>query len=373
MLKFTTFLSLLAACSARKCKDIAVPVSLTAQNAVFDLEVPLTKIEVTNFALNLAQQGRSYPSLIQKGFKNVSGNYHLAATYCEPDHGPGNELQIITHGIGFDREYWDFPHNNYNYSYVAKAVDQHGYSTLTWDRLGVGASSKGHPVNEIQAYLEIEALRELTSLATQGKIEGVDCSFNRVVHVGHSFGSVLSYALANLYPDLTDAIVLTGFSQVPSFLPGFVLGNNFIPVKASPLALKYPKGYVVPASATGVQTAFFAEGDFDPKVLELAYKTGQAATPGELLTVGTPAGVKSAFTGPVLVITGERDLPFCGSDCYATAIANASLPTLLDASKAFFPHASRFNATVVPGAGHGLNYGYSHTFTYKAISEFLAE
>ncbi|KAK7427216.1 hypothetical protein QQZ08_006329 [Neonectria magnoliae] len=373
MLKFTTFLSLLAACSARKCKDITVPVSLTAENAVFDVEVPLTKIEVTNLFINLAQQGRNYPDLIQTGTKEVSGDYHLAATYCEPDYGPGRGLQILTHGVGFDRQYWDFPHNNYNYSYVAKAVDEHGYSTLTWDRLGVGASSKGHPIDEIQAALEIEALRELTSLATSGKIKGVSGKFTRVVHVGHSFGSVLSYGLANLYPELTDAIVLTGFSQVSNFLPWFIHGNNFVPVKDSPLAAKYPAGYVVPESTVGVHIGFFAEGDFDPKVLDLAYKTGQAAAPAELLTVGAPAGTKNGFTGPVLVITGEHDLPFCGSDCYATDVVDASLPTLLHVTEAFFPNASRFNATVVPGAGHGLNYGYSHTFTYNSIFEFLAE
>lgn len=36
-----------------------------------------------------------------------------------------------------------------------------------------------------------------------------------------------------------------------------------------------------------------------------------------------------------------------------------------------FPHASPFNATVVPGAGHGLNMGYSHEFTFDAILDFL--
>lgn len=36
-------------------------------------------------------------------YKTVSGKYELGATYCEPDHGPSDVVQILTHGVGFDR------------------------------------------------------------------------------------------------------------------------------------------------------------------------------------------------------------------------------------------------------------------------------
>ena len=65
-------LALVAAVSARKCKDITVPVSLTAKNAVFDLKTPTTQIEVTNLFLNLVQQGRNYAEVIQKGVSTAS-------------------------------------------------------------------------------------------------------------------------------------------------------------------------------------------------------------------------------------------------------------------------------------------------------------
>lgn len=29
--------------------------------------------------------------------------YKIKATYCEPDHGASKVLQILTHGVGFDR------------------------------------------------------------------------------------------------------------------------------------------------------------------------------------------------------------------------------------------------------------------------------
>jgi pimeloyl-ACP methyl ester carboxylesterase len=37
-----------------------------------------------------------------------------------------------------------------------------------------------------------------------------------VVHVGHSWGSVVSYFLAAEHPNNTDGIILTGYSQPPS-------------------------------------------------------------------------------------------------------------------------------------------------------------
>jgi pimeloyl-ACP methyl ester carboxylesterase len=234
----------------------------------------------------------------------MSGQYKLAATYCEPDHGPGHALQILTHGVGFDRSYWDFPYASYHYSYVNRALDA-GYSTLTWDRLGIGHSSHGDPVNEIQIFLEIAALKALTELARGGELHGVSHKFDKTVHLGHSFGSAMTYGLTAMYPNITDAIVLTGFSQVPQYMAYFALGGNFAPVSDNPiLAKQYAVGYVAPKDSIGVHINFFGPCDFDPEVLKLATMTGQPAALGELLTLGS-APKTSDFAGPVMIITGS--------------------------------------------------------------------
>lgn len=239
----------------------------------------------------------------------VSGNYELAATYCEPDHGPGEFVQVMTHGIGFDRSYFDLPLNNYNYSYVARAVDDYGYSTLTWDRLGVGASSKVAPentVSELQIALEIAALKELTvRLADGSLVADVGPFGKKVVHMGHSFGSAMTYNLVNQNPDISSGIILTGFSQVPEYLGLFALGGNFVPVSEIPsLALKYPQGYVAAGTKMAVHNNFFGPGDFDPAVLEYMFANGQPNTPGEILSVGQGTDKKNKFAGPSMIITG---------------------------------------------------------------------
>src|ERR1700709_1646751 len=89
--------------SARQCQNITVPVHASARNGNFNQTTPVTNIDVTNFILNLTQQGTNYTASVLEGYQTVSGNYSIAATYCTPDSGPANVIQVLTHGIGFDR------------------------------------------------------------------------------------------------------------------------------------------------------------------------------------------------------------------------------------------------------------------------------
>lgn len=72
MFRPLAFLALLTAASARKCTEIMVPVSLKAENAVFDLDKPLTKVDVTDFILNLSRQGDDFVQRINKGVSFLS-------------------------------------------------------------------------------------------------------------------------------------------------------------------------------------------------------------------------------------------------------------------------------------------------------------
>ena len=90
-------------------------------------------------------------------------------------------LEAVSDIIG---SYWDNSYNNFNYSYVNVATDGYKHCTFAYDRLGIGNSSHGEPLNEIQATLEVAALAELTTMLRNGKVPGISQSFSKVTHVG---------------------------------------------------------------------------------------------------------------------------------------------------------------------------------------------
>jgi pimeloyl-ACP methyl ester carboxylesterase len=240
--------------------------------------------------------------------------------------------------------------------------------------LGIGNSSHGDPFNEIQAQAEVEALNEVTTQIRNGQIHEIG-TYNKVIHVGHSFGSVQSYGLSALYPNNTDGLVLTGYSTAGQFLSYIVAGWNLHSARLNQpfrlgnassdglrqLAAKYgvsgdlepkiytalqaagvgissqdvkdiaittevldlttgsnesvyqydyPSGYMAPSDLTALQYAFLYPGNYDLALAIAGEQTKQPVTTGEILTIGN-APKMSPFTGPVLVVTGEHDVPFC--------------------------------------------------------------
>lgn len=231
-----------------------------------------------------------------------------------------------------------------------EAVDQYGYSTFAYDRPGIGDSSSGDPLSDIQALLEVDALYQVTKQLRAGQAKGISTAYNTVVHVGHSFGSQHTYALTAMHPDASDGIALTGFSQNGSFAAFFIYGGNFIAANTIAAGASLPNGYFAAGDESAVQTNFFAPGQFDPAILTYGYNNGQPVTIGELLSFGGETGSVNNFAGPVHIVTGERDLPYCGGDCLA---APTGYPNIPSTSKANFPNAADFTVTIIPNAGHG--------------------
>ncbi|KAI4236131.1 MAG: hypothetical protein L6R40_006256 [Gallowayella cf. fulva] len=209
-----------AAATAKQCKNITVPVCISARNGVFDIPTLQGNADATTFAQNLTSIRGNFTQEALLGYATVTGNYNISVKFCKPDveKGTNPTVQVLTHGLGFDKTYWDLPFNDYNYSYIDVAVDHHGFCTLSIDRLGEGNSSKADPLGVLQAPAEMSALYELTMMLRSGTLPSVPQAFNKIVHVGHSFGSGLSYLLAVMHPTASDGLILTGFSQNGSFL-----------------------------------------------------------------------------------------------------------------------------------------------------------
>lgn len=108
MAKFYTIAAIAAVtsvASAAVCQNLTIPVSISARNGILNVLNPTNNIESIDFTLDASRQGHNYTMEALAGYDTVSGEYAIAATYCRPDHGPSKVIQVLTHGIGFDRRY----------------------------------------------------------------------------------------------------------------------------------------------------------------------------------------------------------------------------------------------------------------------------
>lgn len=140
-------LALVSLATARKCSNVVIETPIVSRQGRFR-EVPIeSNVDVIGFATRFAQFQSNYSAELLEGYQTLEKTFNISAQYCEPDSGSSGTIQVLTHGVGFDKTYWDLEYDNYSYSYVNVALDA-GYSTLAIDRLGIGNSSHGDPFNE---------------------------------------------------------------------------------------------------------------------------------------------------------------------------------------------------------------------------------
>lgn len=346
------------------CVSGTVPVTaMTSQNLKFNFSLPANQSQVTETFLEYTMSGSVFLQSIMAGAQTVSGTYNISATLCTPANNTApTSVQLLTHGLGFDHAYWDFAPG---YSYVDAAI-QSGHAAFFYDRLGVGLSSKPDPLNVVQAPLELAIVNELISMLRNGDFSNV--KFSTVVGVGHSYGSALTEAVTAASPESLDAAILTGYSTNSTGMTSFTSALNLaIASENQPYRFAgLDNGYLVGSTAISNQIGFFRAPGFDPTILSLAASTKGLVAIGELFSSNVIAGVAKNFTGPVAVVNGAEDLPFCFSNC--------SYPTNLPAQvKMLYPQVSamNFSTYLAPIAGHGVNLHYSASGAYDFIQGFL--
>lgn len=102
----TAALALFAASAAAKtCINQTVPVTISARNGIFSLDIPQTNLEVTDFILNMTQQGRNFTNTALTGYNTTAGTYNISTEFCMPSQANATNptVQVLTHGIGFDK------------------------------------------------------------------------------------------------------------------------------------------------------------------------------------------------------------------------------------------------------------------------------
>lgn len=339
---------------------------MTAQTTRFNYLQPQNQSALTQTLLSMITDGSSFMQQIKGPMQNVTGSYNISAHLCLPSaSAQPKSVQFLTHGVGFDGYYWDLINGN---SYVDGAA-LYGQATFFYDRIGVGQSSKPDPIQTVQTSLDVQIANMLIQKLRTGGMFG-SYKFDQVVGVGHSYGSIVTEAVAAKYPKSLDAVILTGFSMNQTGLPPFLMGNDFgIASQVQPYRFSdLPNGYIYPSGPSALQQAFLHYPGFNPLLLaEVSTQQGGVATLGQFFTQNAVTQPAANFTGPVAIVNGAEDLPFCTGNCtYPSDKTAAPL-------KMLFPHACNTTSMNVPDSGHGINLQYNALNAYVFINQFLLD
>ncbi|TID16157.1 catalytic protein [Venturia nashicola] len=342
------------------CISGNVAVKASASNTKLNLSNPGNQYTATEAFVEYFQTNSTLPSSVNIGTTTVSGTYNINSKLCYPkSNSTASTIQFLIHGINFDKLYWDI--SGLSYLDAAAAA---GHATFSFDRLGTGASDHPDPIQVVQSALQVEIAHQLIQSLRSGAVGGV--SWQNIVGVGHSYGSIQSVGLAAQYPKDLDAIILQGFtldgSSVPATIAAF---NPTIASQNDPTRFGFlPSGYQVVNSAVGDQTAFYRYPNFLPSTFNYLDSKKQTFTLGDFLTLTGPVTAAASFTGPVQIVNGENDFIFCASNCgYPSDLGAAVLPALFPAA------AAGSRSYLVPGTGHGIN---AHTTAPKAYAQMLS-
>ena len=271
----------------------------------------------------------------------------------------GATAQFLVPGATYSHAYWDFGTvDGRRYDY-ARTIAAAGFPAFAIDEIGTGQSS--HPLStdltfSVTAYVNHQVIQAMLD----GGVAGT--RFGRVIEVGHSYGSYLSWEEAGTYHDVA-GVIITGLTHYPIANPDGVLASAFYPAIDDPkfAGSGLDAGYftTVPGDRASL---FYGAGDSDPAVVA-ADEAGKDVVSVTGLAQGLQAqttGISGDITVPVLIIMGGADAISCGPitptqniDCASpTAVAAAETPLYQDAPSV--------HACSVPGSGHSIALALNH-------------
>lgn len=256
------------------CIDFVAPVTVTAPSYIPNFEEFGTHYAAVQFLVGLTTRPTEGTPSLFSGPQNVTADFAIDGSFCTEsgDYDGNQDVQVLSHGLGFDKSYWDFGGQDSEYNYV-RAATSAGYATMAWSRPGTGLSSSGNAYSILQTEIQAAILIELTRLLRSGSLHAdIPEPTGRVLHVGHSFGSALSNILIAKNPELSDGVVLTGMSHNLTVGSQFPASTNFHLAKENQRARfgNLSTGILTWADELALQYNFFKYPYFDAEVLAYA-------------------------------------------------------------------------------------------------------
>ncbi|KAJ2975591.1 hypothetical protein NQ176_g5439 [Zarea fungicola] len=371
-----------AAVTSKNCVGLSIPVNVQAENTKFTVPRVDSNIDAVEFTIARDRWDAASQPPISSGTVTVGGAYTISGQLCVPQNNRNgvNTLMIASHGVGLSKAMWDPSYRPDEFSFVNAALAQ-GYAVLAYDRLGAGLSSLPDAYDDLQVPLQGEVLRALTELALNGTLVSGSGKTStgspslggykaqKVVHVGHSYGSIITNWFIGRYGSLSSGVVLTGF----------LIDNQFANLKVEIADLSYAaehdpsrfanrtSGYLAFGSLTAFQADSFRKQTLDPQMLTFWQNNIQSSLAvGEVLTLGVGVGdVVSGFNGPLQMYVGENDFAFCAGNCNGIFDLNQL--------KILYPNAKDLSVYLQPNTGHVVELSLNATAGYQEIFGFLGK
>jgi hypothetical protein len=102
-LKALSPLLLAGLAAARQCCYIDIPVDISSRQGKFK-EVPVeSNLDTGNFATKFVEFQKNYTAALLEGYQTFEKHGSISAQYCHPDGGSNGKIQLLSHGIGFDK------------------------------------------------------------------------------------------------------------------------------------------------------------------------------------------------------------------------------------------------------------------------------
>lgn len=287
---------------AYSCINFTTPIAVAAPSYIPAFSEFASHSDAVQLLVDISSRT---PGDVFAGSVDITSTFTIDASFCTEaiTSIAAQDVQVLTHGLGTDKSYWDFGGPGSRYNYI-RAATKAGYATLHWSRPGTGLSSSGDPYSILQTDMQAEILIEITRRLRSGELyPALPRSSGRVLHTGYSYGSVLTNVLIAKRPDLSDGVVLTGLSHNLAFSTRYGIATGFHLAKENRPELwrNYSTGFLTWADESALQYNTFKHPYFDLEVLATAEEEKVPFAVGELLTLGVLPLIAPEFRGPVLV------------------------------------------------------------------------
>lgn len=278
------------------------------------------------------------PTVATDASGSTLDEWHVEGELCVPEGAA--RVEVLLSGGTYGSEYWDFGFQPETYSYVNFANDRR-VATFNYDRLGMGESSKPDPTL-LTFDTHVDVVYRIVKSLRDGSF---GWKAQRVVLVGHSFGSAIAVSESSMHQDV-DAVVLTGLSHFVARVPVEVM-SAWYPARLDPNPRfnDLHPGWLT--SRPGARDVFYYLPNTDPAVLAHDEATK------ETVSLGFVAGVRYAaetavITPPVLTVLGEKDQLMC-------PVSQCSDPhSVARLEGVFYPLLKSYDLKFIPDAAHNL-------------------